>query len=140
LGHTISHGEAPKQTFGKLCLMSFTTQPEAPVLFSKPPAGAQVLAAACSTQMANAIILIGVTIATSVVAYLRPRSTAKPGTPSCPGGSDDPFKGFSQLFSNTCALLLESHACKKCPSNICLLRPVAVPTPLSLCFVSDTSG
>jgi hypothetical protein len=68
LGHTISHGEAPKQTFGKLCLMSFTTQPEAPVLFSKPPAGAQVLAAACSTQMANAIILIGVTIATSVFA------------------------------------------------------------------------
>lgn len=59
--------------------MSFTTQPEAPVLFSKPPAGAQVLAAACSTQMANAIILIGVTIATSVVAYWRPRSTAKPG-------------------------------------------------------------
>ena len=86
MGHTISHGEAPKQTFGKLCLMSFTTQPEAPVLFSKPPAGAQVLAAACSTQMANAIILIGVTIATSVVAYLRPRTTAKPG------GSDDPFR------------------------------------------------
>jgi hypothetical protein len=69
LGHTISHGEAPKQTLGKLCLMSFTTQPEAPVLFSKPPAGAQVLAAACSTQMANAIILIGVTIATLVVAF-----------------------------------------------------------------------
>ena len=45
--------------------MSFTTQPEAPVLFSKPPAGAQVLAAACSTQMANAIILIGITIARS---------------------------------------------------------------------------
>ena len=69
MGHTISHGEAPKQTFGKLCLMSLTTQPEAPVLFSKPPAGAQVLAAAWSTQMANAMILVaeaGVTIGADV--------------------------------------------------------------------------
>ena len=49
--------------------MSLTTQPEAPVLFSKPPAGAQVLAAAWSTQMANAIILVaeaGVTIGADV--------------------------------------------------------------------------
>ena len=49
--------------------MSLTTQPEAPVLFSKPPAGAQVLAAAWSTQTANAIILVaeaGVTIGADV--------------------------------------------------------------------------
>jgi hypothetical protein len=47
-----------------------------------------------------------------------------------------PFKvvGFSQLLSNTGALLLESHACKKCPSNICLLRPVPHPFRFVTCL------
>ena len=55
--------------------MSLTTQPEAPVLFSEPPAGAQVLAAAWSTQMANAIILVaeaGVTIGADVALRSKP--------------------------------------------------------------------